>query len=103
MQRVPVQFGDLTHAERAELRRHRFDEHIAAGLFQFDHLQVGGRVGRFVAERLNNQLVGLVAEHVLQARQIVSAEIVVLVKMQTFAASPFCSRIYLPYIWPSTR
>src|SRR6266436_5482576 len=84
MQRLPLDLGEFLDCLRREFRGGDADEDVGAGGFQLDDVVVYGRLGRLVTFFSDHHR-GLGAEPVLQALDVVFAEIVVLIEDRDFA------------------
>ena len=86
--RLPADLGDLADRLRGEFRRRRNHQHVGAGGLKLDDLGVDGRILDLIGGGGDDRIVFL-AEHVLEAREIVAAEIVVLRDHGEFGQSGF--------------
>src|SRR3546814_10307958 len=84
VQWLPADLADLLDRLCGEFRRGDVEEDVGAGGFQVDDLRVDGGVGGFIGKFRDDHRLGLVAEPVLQAFDIVLTVIVVLEQDRDF-------------------
>ncbi len=75
---LPADFGGLLDGLSRELGRGDVEEHVGARVLELDHLAVDGRIGNLVGDVRYDQLVGILAEPLLEAVEVVLAVVVVL-------------------------
>ena len=80
MQRLPADIRHFADRHGGEFRGVGIVEHIRAGGLQLQDLRVDRRVRHLIRQRLDHHLVELIAQAVLQAVDVVAAQIVVLIQ-----------------------